>query len=83
MALKDKIQTQQPLLFSLKKAGTAKEATTGYLVSDERADLTVRKAVQQENVWREQVFKQIAALTNQPLEAVAAEFARLASGVSP
>jgi hypothetical protein len=83
MKLKDKIQTQQPVLFSLKKAGTVKEATTGYLVSDELADLASRKAVQQENVWREQVFKQIAALTNQPPESVAAEFARLAAGVSP
>lgn len=81
--LKDRIQTQQPLLFSLKKTGAAKEATTGYLVSDERADLASRKVVQQENVWREQVFKQIASLTNQPPEAVAAEFARLAAGVSP
>jgi uncharacterized protein YdbL (DUF1318 family) len=81
--LKDIIQTHQPLLFSLKKAGTAKETTNGYMVSDERADLAARKAVQQENVWREQVFKQIAALTNQPPEAVAAEFARLAAGVSP
>lgn len=83
VALKEKIQTQQPLLFSLKKAGTAIEAATGYLVSNERADIAQRKAVQQENVWREQVFKQIAELTHQTPEAVAAEFARLAAGVSP
>ncbi len=81
--LKNKIQTHQPLLFGLKKAGAAKEAISGYLVTDERADLTARKAVQQENVWREQVFKRIAALTNQQPEAVAAEFARLATSVSP
>ena len=81
--LKEKIQTQQPLLFSLKKSGTAKEDATGYLVSNERADIAQRKAVQQENIWREQVFKQIAALTHQTPEAVAAEFARLAAGVSP
>ncbi len=83
VALKEKIQMQQPLLFRLKKAGTAKEDTSGRLVSDERADLAARKAVQQENVWREQVFKQIAELTHQTPEAVAAEFARLAVGVSP
>ena len=83
VALKEKIQIQQPLLFNLKKAGTVKEAATGYLVSDERADIPARKAVQQENVWRKQVFKQIATLTHKTLEEVEAEFSRLAAGVSP
>jgi uncharacterized protein YdbL (DUF1318 family) len=78
-ALKEQIQTQQMVLQKLKNTGMTREAANGYLVPDEKAEIAVRKVVLQENLWREQVFKQIAELTHQSLEQVAAEFARLAA----
>jgi len=78
-ALKDQIQTQQVVLQKLKTAGMTREAPSGYLVPDEKAEIAARKVVLQENLWREQAFKQIALLTQQSPEQVAAEFARLAA----
>lgn len=80
--LKEQIQTQQPVLQKLKSEGVAREAATGYLVPDLKAEIAARKVVLQENLWREQVFKQIAALTHQSPEHVAAEFARLAAAAN-
>lgn len=78
-ALKEQIQMQQVVLQKLKNTGMTRETTGGYLVPNEKAEIAARKVVLQENLWREQVFKQIATLTQQSPEQVAAEFARLAA----
>jgi uncharacterized protein YdbL (DUF1318 family) len=79
LKLKEQVQTQQMVLQKLKNTGMTKEVASGFLVPDEKAAISARKLVLQENLWREQVFKQIAVLTQQSPEQVAAEFARLAA----
>lgn len=78
--LKSKLHEQQHAVSTWVRTGIAAETSTGFLKSGDSAGIETRKLVQQQNLWREQVFYRIAALTGQSTQEVAETYARLASG---
>lgn len=80
--LKDQLQAQIEPLTILKSRELVKEGERGYLVGTDRLSIDQRRLVQQENVWREEMFDLIGQQTGQSREAVAATFARLAQARS-
>jgi uncharacterized protein YdbL (DUF1318 family) len=78
--LKSLLQDQQPAVTAWLSKGLAAETTTGYLKAGDAADVDSRRAIQQQNVWRENAFERIANLTGKSPEEVARTYARLASG---
>jgi uncharacterized protein YdbL (DUF1318 family) len=77
--LKSKLNDQQQAVSIWIRTGMASETASGFLKSGESADIETRKSVQQQNLWREQVFARIAELTGQSTDEVAKTYARLAS----
>jgi hypothetical protein len=78
--LKEKLLQQQPSVTNWLSNGLAMETASGYLKTGDSADVDSRRAVQQQNVWREKVFERIANLTGKSPEEVAQTYARLAQG---
>jgi len=78
--LKEKLLQQQPSVTNWLSNGLAMETASGYLKTGDSADVDSRRAVQQQNVWREKVFEKIANLTGKSPEEVAQTYARLAQG---
>jgi len=79
-ALKAKLLEQQHSVSTWVRTGLAVETPSGFLKSGDSADVETRRAVQQQNLWREQVFARIADLTGKSREEVAQGYIRLASG---
>ncbi len=78
--LKSLLHDQQPSVTAWLSKGLALETATGYLKPGDSADIDSRRAIQQQNVWREKTFEQIATLTGKSPDEVAKTYARLASG---
>lgn len=78
--LKAKLLEQQHSVSTWVRTGLAIETPTGFLKSGESTDVETRRSVQQQNLWREQVFARIADLTGKSREEVAQAYVRLASG---
>ena len=78
-ALKTKLLEQQHSVSTWVRTGLAVETPSGFLKSGDSADVETRRAVQQQNLWREQVFARIADLTGKSREEVALAYVRLAS----
>ncbi len=85
--LKAKIQSEAETVQLMKVAGTVREGDAGYLVSvsDEKTILPLaqRRTMQQENVWREEIFGIIGGLAGHSKEEVAKTFAQLARRQNP
>lgn len=77
--LKANIQRQAESVATLKTGHLAFEGVHGYLLAKETVSIEQRHVVQQENVWREQMFELIAKRTGQTREQVGTAFARLAT----
>jgi uncharacterized protein YdbL (DUF1318 family) len=77
--LKANIQGQAEKVQDLKVAGNVEEGRLGYLVGVEKVPLRLeqRQLVQQENVWREQMFELVGKRTGYTKEEVAGIFAKL------
>ncbi len=79
-SLKARILEQQPSISTWVRTGLAVETPSGFLKSGDSADLPTRRSLQQQNLWRGQVFDSIAVLTGTSREEVAKVYVRLASG---
>jgi hypothetical protein len=57
----------------------AEERDSGYLStnSEKDVDLETRRAIQQENLWRGEVFAEISRITGRPVAEIAATYAKL------
>ena len=57
------------------------EKESGFLStnSEKDADIQTRRAIQQENLWREEVFAEISRITGHPVGEIAATYARMAA----
>ncbi|MCB1129565.1 MAG: DUF1318 domain-containing protein [Verrucomicrobiae bacterium] len=80
MELKARLLEQQHSVSTWVRTGLAVETPSGFLKSGDSADIETRKSVQQQNLWREQVFARIAEMTGMSSEEVAQAYVRLASG---
>ena len=80
--LKANIQGQAESVSTLKTAQLASEGVHGYLLAKETVSIEQRRIVQQENVWREQMFALIAKRAGQTREQVGTAFAKLAMNSS-
>ncbi|MEI7773345.1 MAG: DUF1318 domain-containing protein [Verrucomicrobiota bacterium] len=80
--LKSNIQRQAESVAILKTAQLAAEGIHGYLIPNETVSLEQRHLVQQENVWREQMFGLIAKRSGQTSEQVGTAFAKLATNAA-
>lgn len=78
--LKSLLRDQQPAVTAWLSKGLAVETPTGFLKAGDSADVDSRRAVQQQNLWREKAFDRIASLTGKSPDEVARTYARLASG---
>jgi hypothetical protein len=72
------VQGQIEQIATLKSLQLATEGVQGYLVGSDLLDLEQRRLVQQENVWREQLFELIGKRTGHSPEQIAAIFADMA-----
>lgn len=78
--LKARLLEQQHSVSTWVRTGLAAETSSGFLKSGDSADIETRRSVQQQNLWREQVFARIAEMTGQSSEEVAKAYTRLAAG---
>jgi hypothetical protein len=79
--LKEKLTRQRPEVARWLAEKLAVEQESGYLStnSERDVDIQTRRAIQQENLWREAVFAEISRITGRPVEEIAAAYARLAA----
>jgi hypothetical protein len=77
--LKEKLARNRAEVTRWLSENLAAERDSGYLStnSEKDVDIQTRRAIQQENLWREEVFAEISRITGHPVVEIAATYARL------
>lgn len=77
--LKEKLARNRAEVARWLSENLAVERDTGYLStnSGKDVDIETRRAIQQENLWREEVFAEISRITGRPASEIAATYAKL------
>lgn len=81
LELKEKLSQHRSEVTRWLAENLAVEKDNGYLSTNSEKDIDIqtRRAIQQENLWREEAFKEISRISGRPIGEIAATYARLAA----